>query len=121
MIITIPTKKVSESLNEAIQNNDSDCTIHVDEYEIVPEISTNILIGEIKSRKKIKALLDKASYEDLKEEMKFRNEFHFDDEFIFVDSLEKYPIRETLIQVLNLSQSPSLEDILQAVKENYYK
>lgn len=121
MIIAIPTKKVSESLNEAIQNNDSDCTFTINESDFIDEMSTNLIVNEIIVRRKVREVIGQADYEDLKEEMKLRNELHFDDEFIFVDSLEKYPIRETLIQVLNLSQSPSLEDIFQAVKENYYK
>ena len=72
-------------------------TIDFDPTDYIDGIDTDDLIDELKSRGGVP------------------------NEFKCLDENSKTPIRDILIDILNLGVGASIEDIQNAVKENYYK
>lgn len=84
-------------------------SIDIDIEDYLDEVDTDYLIEELKSRS------------DLPSEFNYlkRNE---DDSIIYeLDENSRTPIRDIIIQILNLGVGATIEDIQQAVKESYYK
>lgn len=77
--------------------------------------------------------LDEVSTDALIDELKTRNNFNPSKDFIIeaetinnsgiidLNPDERFPIRYAIIKLLDLSVGASLKDIIEGIKENYYK
>ena len=74
--------------------------VEVDEDEILSEIDTDDLIEELESRSDLPP--------------KYKAVFNS-------NQWEKTPTRNAMCYVLGLAVTSSIEDIIQGIKENYYK
>lgn len=75
-------------------------SIDFDPEDYIDEVSSYILIDELKRRN----ILPKSFSNDLEEKFS-----------------DRFPMREALTNILNISPLSTLDDIIQAVKENYNK
>jgi hypothetical protein len=82
--------------------------VDIDIEDYLDEVDTDTLIEELKTRTDLPK-----EWEDLKK---------LDSNEIFVfDEYSRTPIRDLIIEILDLHSAATLEDIQESVKENYNK